>query len=297
MENANSNEYLEKIKIAVIENLRKTAPVPSVQMQEIPRPSMGMTDEEEAMLDDMDEDQNPDARITQRQWEKSVARQDEFEDSDDEDMAQSNGAAAVPRTRPSIMNHENPHADMEDDSGKPVPNASKEAEKDADDTVMEDADPEQTEAPEKPSEKPNGDAEAETAKEAEDVDMMDTDEKAPAAEDPSPASDGSSKDKEAEIKKEVPETSRPPTPKEGETADKKDKVEDEPMAEAATSAPAAEESGGKEAEPAVKEAEAPKTTDKTESNGDKDKEAAESGDKEPEPKPKDTPKATEEAEP
>ncbi|KAI7917984.1 histone deacetylase RPD3 [Pyricularia oryzae] len=297
MENANSNEYLEKIKIAVIENLRKTAPVPSVQMQEIPRPSMGMTDEEEAMLDDMDEDQNPDARITQRQWEKSVARQDEFEDSDDEDMARSNGAAAVPRTRPSIMNHENPHADMEDDSGKPVTNASKETEKDADDTVMEDADPEQVEAPEKPSEKPNGDAEAETAKEAEDVDMMDTDEKAPAAEDPSPASDGSSKDKEAEIKKEVPETSRPPTPKEGETADKKDKVEDEPMAEAATSAPAAEESGGKEAEPAVKEADAPKTTDKTESNGDKDKEAAESGDKEPEPKPKDTPKATEEAEP
>ena len=39
MENANSKDYLEKIKIQVIENLKKTAHAPSVQMQEIGRAS------------------------------------------------------------------------------------------------------------------------------------------------------------------------------------------------------------------------------------------------------------------
>ncbi|KAJ4297355.1 histone deacetylase [Collariella sp. IMI 366227] len=91
MENANSYEYLEKIKIAVIENLKRTAPVPSVQMQDVPRQSMGMTDDQEAEMDDEDEDQNKDVRMTQRQWEKRVERQDEFEESDDEDMARANG--------------------------------------------------------------------------------------------------------------------------------------------------------------------------------------------------------------
>ncbi|MEJ2420077.1 MAG: HAD hydrolase-like protein, partial [Exilibacterium sp.] len=41
--------------------------------------------------DDRDEDENKDVRMSQRQWEKSVARQDEFEESDDEDMARANG--------------------------------------------------------------------------------------------------------------------------------------------------------------------------------------------------------------
>ncbi|KAL2262492.1 hypothetical protein VTK26DRAFT_1173 [Humicola hyalothermophila] len=91
MENANSPEYLEKIKIAVIENLKKTVPVPSVQMQDVPRQGLGMSDEQEAELDDLDEDENKDVRMTQRQWEKRVERQDEFEESDDEDMARANG--------------------------------------------------------------------------------------------------------------------------------------------------------------------------------------------------------------
>ncbi|KAH6650484.1 hypothetical protein F5144DRAFT_588949 [Chaetomium tenue] len=91
MENANSYEYLEKIKIAVIENLKRTAHAPSVQMQDVPRQSMGMSDDQEAELDDRDEEENPDARLTQRQWEKRVERQDEYEESDDEDMARANG--------------------------------------------------------------------------------------------------------------------------------------------------------------------------------------------------------------
>ncbi|KAH6619357.1 histone deacetylase RPD3-like protein [Chaetomium sp. MPI-SDFR-AT-0129] len=91
MENANSYEYLEKIKIAVIENLKRTAHAPSVQMQDVPRQSMGMSDDQEAELDDQDEDENQDVRMTQRQWEKHVERHDEFEASDDEDLARENG--------------------------------------------------------------------------------------------------------------------------------------------------------------------------------------------------------------
>jgi len=87
MENANSPEYLEKIKAAVMENLRHTVPVPSVQMQDIP-PSFGaMTDEEEAELDDLNEDMNKDVRVTQRDTEKRIVHGAEFEDSDDEEGA------------------------------------------------------------------------------------------------------------------------------------------------------------------------------------------------------------------
>lgn len=124
MENANSHEYLEKIKIAIIENLKKTAPVPSVQMTDIPRQSLGLSDEEEAELDDLDEDENKDVRMTQRRWEKTVARQDEYEDSDDEDMAQANGVHTVERKRPSILDHPNPYADVDMDSGLVTPVAA-----------------------------------------------------------------------------------------------------------------------------------------------------------------------------
>lgn len=96
MENANSTEYLEKIKVQVIENLKQTAAhVPSVQMQDVPRTSFGatMTEEEEAELDDLDEDTNKDVRVTQRQFEKTVERDDEFEDSDNEELAHANGVS------------------------------------------------------------------------------------------------------------------------------------------------------------------------------------------------------------
>ena len=53
MENANSPEYLEKIKNQLVENLRHTAHVPSVQMQDVPRHSLNaMSDEDDAELDD-----------------------------------------------------------------------------------------------------------------------------------------------------------------------------------------------------------------------------------------------------
>ncbi|CAK7201086.1 histone deacetylase [Sporothrix eucalyptigena] len=138
MENANNYEYLEKIKIAVIENLKKTAPVPSVQMQDIPRQSMGMTDEEEAELDDLDEDENKDARVTQRQWEKNRQRTDEFDESDDEDIARANGLNYDGPPRRSILDYRNPNADFENDSGAITPtNGAAAAKKDDGDVEMD----------------------------------------------------------------------------------------------------------------------------------------------------------------
>jgi histone deacetylase 1/2 len=124
MENANSYEYLEKIKIAVIENLKKTAHVPSVQMQDVPRQSMGMSDDQDAELDDRDEDENKDVRMTQRQWEKRVERQDEFEESDDEDMARANGVYKPNGRSRQETNFHNATKDddtMEIDSGVATP--------------------------------------------------------------------------------------------------------------------------------------------------------------------------------
>ncbi|KAK7738373.1 histone deacetylase [Cytospora paraplurivora] len=121
MENANSTEYLEKIKNAVVENLKKTA-APSVQMQDVPRQSLGMTDEDEALLDDLDEDENKDVRMTQRRWDKHVSRDDEYEESDDEEMAEANGVYQTNGKGKSILDHKNPDA-PEDFSRPPTPDA------------------------------------------------------------------------------------------------------------------------------------------------------------------------------
>lgn len=174
MENANSYEYLEKIKIAVIENLKRTAAVPSVQMQDVPRQGLGMSDEEEAELDDLDADENKDVRMTQRQWEKSTVRpEDALYESDDEDMAQANGVYKNGKTRRSILDHPNPHADVDMDSGvatpvrngNGVPADSIEA---ADDTMVDDtpAEAQDTAKPDSPP-KANGDG---------DIDMVDASE-------------------------------------------------------------------------------------------------------------------------
>jgi histone deacetylase 1/2 len=127
MDNANSKDYLEKIKIQVIENLKKTAHAPSVQMTDIPRTTMlGGTEEDEAELDDLDEDENKDTRVTQRQWDKHITRDDEFEESDDEEMAHENGVRpqnGVPKRR-NIMDYQNPNtvtSDVEMDSGVATP--------------------------------------------------------------------------------------------------------------------------------------------------------------------------------
>jgi histone deacetylase 1/2 len=99
MDNANSKEYLEKIRTQVIENLRRTTFAPSVQMTDVPRNSMAMNDEEEAELDDLDEDQNPDKRNTQHRFDKYVEKAGELSDSEDEEMNESNGVRKQPNAR------------------------------------------------------------------------------------------------------------------------------------------------------------------------------------------------------
>ncbi|KAK0748458.1 hypothetical protein B0T21DRAFT_380288 [Apiosordaria backusii] len=149
MENANSYEYLEKIKIQVIENLKRTAPVPSVQMQDVPRQSMGVSDDQDDEMDDLDEDENKDARMTQRQWEKRVERQDEFEDSDDEDMAAANGVYKLNgRTRQETNFRDANKEDdtMEVDSGVATPAEQPVEVVENDDTMIDETLAETTEA-------------------------------------------------------------------------------------------------------------------------------------------------------
>lgn len=120
MENSNSREYLEKITAAVIDNLRHTAPVPSVQMQDVPRkPFGGMTDEEEAELDDLDEDENKDVRMTEHRWDKRVVHEAEFEASDDDEMARKNGATRNSSNKRTFTDYKK--GGMEIDSGNASP--------------------------------------------------------------------------------------------------------------------------------------------------------------------------------
>lgn len=142
MENANSPEYLEKIKNQLIENLRRTAHVPSVQMQDVPRHSMGaMTDEDDAELDDLDEDENKDVRMTQRQWEQRIERDDEYDVSDNEEMEKANGVHRNGSSRRAFQDYRN--SDAEGDSGVATPaNGSGETvikSKETDEVVMKDA--------------------------------------------------------------------------------------------------------------------------------------------------------------
>ncbi|XXH06027.1 hypothetical protein Hte_012472 [Hypoxylon texense] len=140
MENANSPEYLEKIKNSLVENLRRTAHAPSVQMQDVPRHPMGaMSDEEEAELDDLDEDENKDVRMTQRQWEQRIEPDNEYEESDHDDLDRANGVHRNGSARPLFNDYRN--SDVEVDSGAVTPANGTDSviiSKEADDIVMED---------------------------------------------------------------------------------------------------------------------------------------------------------------
>lgn len=114
MENANSREYLEKIKIQVIENLKKTAHAPSVQMTDVPRATLSgdldLSDYDDEM-DDLEEDELPDERVTMRMLDQRIARDDELDDSDGEE-GQLNGARSRNgvNKRRNIMDYQNPNA-------------------------------------------------------------------------------------------------------------------------------------------------------------------------------------------
>lgn len=136
MDNANSPEYLEKIRIQVIENLKRTTFAPSVQMTDVPRDPEGMDDEADALLDDLDEDENKDTRYTKRRWDKYVEKDGELSDSEDEDENEANGVRRQPQAhkRRNMMDYQNSLAlpdDKEPESGAATPERGGSHERDA----------------------------------------------------------------------------------------------------------------------------------------------------------------------
>jgi histone deacetylase 1/2 len=115
MENANSSDYLHKIKSAVIDNIRRTGK-PSVEaFQNIPEnPLLSRMDSDgEDEDDDLDADENPDVRATQRQRDQQIEHDGElYEGSEDEDYKDSLGVRPQPgaRRRRNIMDYQNPNA-------------------------------------------------------------------------------------------------------------------------------------------------------------------------------------------
>ncbi|KAJ5805588.1 Histone deacetylase RPD3 [Penicillium pulvis] len=106
MDNANTKDYLDKIRIQVIENLKRTAFAPSVQMTDVPRNPLvdGMDDEADDVMDDLDEDENKDKRFTQRRFDQYVEKPGELlSDSEDEEINAANGI----RRQPGAMRRRN----------------------------------------------------------------------------------------------------------------------------------------------------------------------------------------------
>lgn len=98
MDNANTKDYLDKIRNQVVENLKRTAFAPSVQMTDVPRNPLveGIDDEADDVLDDLDEDENKDKRFTQRRFDQYVEKAGELSDSEDEDENAANGVRRQP---------------------------------------------------------------------------------------------------------------------------------------------------------------------------------------------------------
>ncbi|KAJ9646069.1 histone deacetylase RPD3 [Exophiala oligosperma] len=115
MDNANSREYLEKILVQVLDNLKRTAHAPSVQMTDVPSQSLGMNDDDEAALDDLDEEQTGDIRVSQRRADKYVEKNGELSDSDEEVVEDSNGRLGSRKRR--IIQNYRKITDVGNDSG------------------------------------------------------------------------------------------------------------------------------------------------------------------------------------
>ncbi|KAJ5287691.1 hypothetical protein N7478_003377 [Penicillium angulare] len=98
MDNANTKDYLDKIRSQVVENLKRTAFAPSVQMTDVPRNPLvdGMDDEADDIMDDLDEDENKDKRFTQRRFDQYVEKAGELSESEDEEENAANGVRRQP---------------------------------------------------------------------------------------------------------------------------------------------------------------------------------------------------------
>ncbi|KAJ5492710.1 Histone deacetylase RPD3 [Penicillium diatomitis] len=126
MDNANTKDYLDKIRNQVVENLKRTAFAPSVQMTDVPRNPIldGMDDEADDVLDDLDEDENKDKRFTQRRFDQYVEKPGELSESEDEEENAANGVRRQPGVvrRRNIANYRNiDAADSGLDSGMATP--------------------------------------------------------------------------------------------------------------------------------------------------------------------------------
>jgi histone deacetylase 1/2 len=123
MDNANTPEYLAKIRNSVIENLSRTKFGPSVQMTNVPGDIVGMDDEADAEMDDQDQDENPDSRYTQRRWDQRIEKDGELSESEDEEENSRNGIVKQPgvRKRMNIMDYQNPRAAPDIESGAATP--------------------------------------------------------------------------------------------------------------------------------------------------------------------------------
>eukprot|EP01133_Synstelium_polycarpum_P000412 gene412-489_t len=77
MENQNSKDYLEKLKIQILENLRHMNHAPSIAHTEIPPDTFSYSDDED--------DEDPDVRISESDRDRRVQNNAELSDSDEED--------------------------------------------------------------------------------------------------------------------------------------------------------------------------------------------------------------------
>ena len=246
MDNANSREYLEKIRVQVIENLKRTTFAPSVQMQDVPRDSLAMNDEDEAAMDDLDEDENPDQRRTQRRFDKFIEKEGELSDSEDEEMNEANGVRKQPGTRKRRNRMDFRHLTDFNDSGmdsniatplagSSLPDNDVDEDMNLDDAGLAEADEAQTPSPEgvtNGSAAISGEQSPQTISNNVDVQMQD----AEADADPAPAPLNDTADQQPEVRQEVTPPDSPPNPPQ---------VAPEP--------PAEPEAGLSTAEPAVKD--------------------------------------------
>jgi histone deacetylase 1/2 len=190
MENANTEEYLLKVRNSVISNIRATGGPPSVQLTDAPRQPLmnGMDSDAEDEAADLDADQNPDVRNTQFRSDQNVTRTDEFEESDDEEV-EPNGRRRSPLRR-RIGDFPNPYAaELHPEDGDVVmsgangrPGDDEDVPKDTENAEMDEdsaSDRESTPAPQRVSRPQLWDTAAEAAPpvddDDEDADEMDMD--------------------------------------------------------------------------------------------------------------------------
>lgn len=181
MDNANTKEYLDKIRAQVVENLKRCAFAPSVQMTDVPRDPLveGMDDEADDILDDLDEDENKDKRYTKRRFDQYIQKEGELSESEDEEENAAHGIRRQPNAlkRRNQVNYR--HLDPADsglESGMATPqDASSIPDDDMDTTAdakMGDAPEPVTEAAGSPSAAAEPPSRAEEASAAEKTDMV-----------------------------------------------------------------------------------------------------------------------------